>query len=102
MGDFLQKDNMVLPLCLRQTSIDGFKYSMMDAKKITDDLRNGRPENVFTLQAVHSVEAVIRADRRITLDEIVPNLDMSHSIVYAIVPEMFHFQKLVTIGFQKC
>ena len=55
-------------------------------ESITDDLRSGRPVDVSTPEAVQAVEDLIKSDRRVTLDEIATNLDISHGTVYAIVP----------------
>ena len=61
---------------------------------ITDDLRSGRPVDVSTPEAVQAVEDLIKSDRRVTLDEIVTKMDISHGTVYAIVREKLHFSKI--------
>ena len=63
-------------------------------KSITDDLRSGRPVDVSTSEAVQAVEDLIRSDRRVTLDEIATNLDISHGTVHAIVREKLYFSKV--------
>ena len=62
-------------------------------ESITNDLRSGRPVDVSTPEAVQAVEDLIRSDRRVTLDEIVTNLDISHGTQHAIVSEKLHFLK---------
>ena len=63
-------------------------------ESITDDLRNGRPVDVSTPEAVQAVEDLIRSDRGVTLDEIATNLDISHGTVHAIVREKLHFPEV--------
>ena len=63
-------------------------------ESITDDLRSGRPVDVSTQEAVQAVEDLIRSHRRVTLDEIATNSDISHGTVHAIVREKLHFSKV--------
>ena len=50
--------------------------------------------DVSTPEAVQAVEDLIKSDRRVTLDEIATNLDISHGTVYAIVREKLRFSKV--------
>ena len=60
-------------------------------KSTTDDSRSGRLEDVSTTETVEAVEDMFRYDKRVTLDEIATNMDLSHSTVYTIVHERLHF-----------
>ena len=71
-------------------SVQAFKDGR---ESITDDLRSGRPVDVSTPEAVQAVEDLIRSDRRVNLDEIATNLDISHGTEHAIVSEKLQFFK---------
>ena len=75
---------MVLPVCLEQTLQMG--ASIHGRESITDS-------EVEDL-CIQAVEDLIKSDRRVTLDEIATNLDISHGTVYAIVREKLRFSKV--------
>ena len=83
------------PSCMSRANFYKWVQAFKDGRKsITDDLRSGRPVDVYTPEAVQAVEDLIKSDRRVTLDEIATKLDISHGTVYAIVREKLHFSKV--------
>ena len=82
------------PSCMSRANFYKWVQAFKDGREsITDDLRSGRPVDVSTPEAVQAVEDLIRSDRRVTLDEIATNLDISHGTEHAIVSEKLHFFK---------
>ena len=83
------------PSCMSRANFYKWVQAFKDGREsITDDLRSGRPVDVSTPEAVQAVEDLIKSDRRVTLDEIATNLDISHGTVYAIVREKLRFSKV--------
>ena len=81
--------------CMSRANFYKWVQAFKDGREsITDDLRSGRPVDVSTPEAVQAVEDLIKSDRRVTLDEIATNLDISHGTVYAIVREKLRFSKV--------
>jgi len=45
---------------------------------VTDSPRPGQAHRVVTPEAIAAVEAIVKENRRVTVNEIVAHLDMSH------------------------
>jgi len=52
---------------------------------VTDSLRHGQAHPVVTPQAIAAVEAIVKENRRVTVNEIAAHLDMSHGKAHHIV-----------------
>ena len=58
---------------------------MNDISSVTDSPRPGQAHPVVTPQGTAAVEAIVKENRRVTVNEIAANLDMSHGSAYHIV-----------------
>ena len=52
---------------------------------VTDSPRPGQAHRVVTPEAIAAVEAIVKENRRVTVNEIDAHLDMSHGSAYYIV-----------------
>jgi len=52
---------------------------------VTDSPRHGQTHPVVTPQATAAVEAIVKENRRVTMNEIAAHLDMSHGSAHHIV-----------------
>ena len=64
-----------------------------DISSVTDSPRPGQAHRVVTPEAIAAVEAIVKENRRITVNEIAAHLDMSHGSAHHIV----HDKKLKNI-----
>ena len=65
----------------------------VETVSVTDKPRSGRPSSSVNPASKAKADALIREDRRITLDELAENLAMSHGSAYNIV-ESLGFSKV--------
>jgi hypothetical protein len=52
---------------------------------VTDSPRPGQAQQVVTTEATAAVEAIMKGNRRVTVNEIAAHLDMSHGSAHLIV-----------------
>jgi hypothetical protein len=64
--------------------------------KVADDARQGRLVEIATKATVQRMEELIRADRRITIDNVAPALGCSHGLAYSIMHDHSKFRKVCT------
>jgi transposase len=57
--------------------------------KVADDARPGRPVEIAREVTVQRVQELIRADRRITIDNVTTALGCSHGLAYNIIHDRF-------------
>jgi transposase len=81
--------------CLSRKAVQNWvkKFSQRRSK-VADDARPGRPVEIATEATVQRVEDLIRADRRITMDNAVTALGCSHGLVYSIIHDRLKFRKV--------
>jgi hypothetical protein len=61
------------------------KKLMIGISSVTDSPRPGQTHQVVTPEAIAAVEAIVKENCRITINEIAANLDMSHGSAHHIV-----------------
>jgi len=61
---------------------------------VTDSPRPGQAHRVVTPGAIAAVEAIVKENRRVTLNEIAAHLDMSHGSAHNIVRDVLQFHKV--------
>jgi len=61
------------------------KKFMKDISSVTDSPRTGQAHPVVTREANAAVEAIVKENRRITVNEITAHVDMSHGSAHRIV-----------------
>jgi hypothetical protein len=62
---------------------------------VTDSPRPGQAHQVVTPEAIAAVEAIVKENRRVTVNEIAAYLDMSHGSAHRIVCDVLQFHKYV-------
>ena len=60
---------------------------------VTDSPRSGQAHRVVTQEAIAAVGAIVKENRRVTVNEIAAHLDMSHGSAHRIVRD----KKLIKI-----
>jgi len=58
---------------------------MNGIRSVTDSPRSGQAHPVVTPEAIAAVEAILKENRRVTVNEIAVRLDMSHGSAHRIV-----------------
>ena len=58
---------------------------MNGISSVTDCLRSGQAHPVVTTEAIAAVEAIVKENRRVTVNEIAAHRDMSHGSAHHIV-----------------
>ena len=58
---------------------------MNGISSVTDSPRSGQAHRVVTPEAIAAFEAIVKENRRVTVNEIAANLDVSHGSVHHIV-----------------
>ena len=66
---------------------------MNGISSVTDSTRPGQAQRVVTPEAIAAVEAIMKENRRITVNEIAAHLDMSHGSAHHIVHDKKKFKK---------
>jgi len=64
---------------------------MNGISSVTDSPRPGQAHPVMTPEAIAAVEAIVKENRRVTVNEIAVHLDMSHGSVHHIVRDVLQF-----------
>ena len=81
--------------CMFSANFHKWVQAFKDGREsITDDPRSGRLVDVSTPEAIQVVENMIRSDKKVTLEEIATNLDMSHGTVYTTAHEKLRSSKV--------
>jgi len=62
---------------------------MNDISSVTDSPRPGQAHPVVTPEGIAAVEAIVKENRRGTMNEIAAHLDMSHGSAHHIVHDVF-------------
>ena len=58
---------------------------MNGISSVTDSPRPGQAHRVVTQEAIAAVEAIVKQNRRVTVNEIAAHLDMSHGSAHHVV-----------------
>ena len=66
---------------------------MNGISSVTDSPRPGQAHPVVTPEDIAAVEAIMRENRRVTVNEIVAHLDMSHGSAQHIVHDVLQIKK---------
>jgi len=61
---------------------------------VTDSPRPGQARRVVTSEAIAAVEAIVKENRRLTVNEIAAHLNMSHGSAHHIVHDVLQFHKV--------
>jgi hypothetical protein len=69
------------------------KKFMNGISSVTDSPGPGQAHRVVTPEAIAAVEAIVKENRRVTVNEIAAQLDMSHGSVNHIVHDVLQFHK---------
>jgi len=69
---------------------------MNGISSVTDSPRPGQAHPVVTLETIAVVEAIVKENRRVTVNEIAARLDMSHGSAHHIVHDVLQFHKVST------
>ena len=67
---------------------------MNGTSSVTDSPRPGQAHRVMTPEAIAAVEAIMKENRRVTVNEIAAHLDMSHGSAHHIVHDVLQFHKV--------
>jgi len=71
---------MAMHVCHYSVCTSGLGFS-----SVTDFPRPGQTNRVVTPEAISAVEAIVKENRRVTVNEIAAHLDMSHGSAHHIV-----------------
>jgi len=69
------------------------KKFMNDISSVKDSPRPGQAHRVVTPEAIAAVEAIVKENRRVRVNEIAARLDMSHGSAHHIVHDVSQFHK---------
>ena len=67
---------------------------MKGFSSVTDSPRPGQAHQVVTPEAVAAVEAILKENRRVTVNEIAAHLDMSHGSAHHIVYDFLQIKSI--------
>jgi len=67
---------------------------MNGISSVTDSPRPGQAHQVVTPEAIAVAEAIVKENRRVTVNEIAAHLDISHGSVHHIVHDVLQFHKV--------
>jgi len=62
---------------------------------VTDSPRPGQAHPVVTPEATGAVKAIVKENRRVTVNEIAEHLDMSHGSAHHIIHDVLQFHKVL-------
>jgi hypothetical protein len=65
---------------------------------VTDSLRPGEAHRVATPEGIAAVEAIMKENRCITVNDIATHLDMSHGSAHHIVHDFLQFYKYLILN----
>jgi methylphosphotriester-DNA--protein-cysteine methyltransferase len=66
---------------------------MNNISSVTDSPRPGQAHRVVTPVVIAAVEAIVKKNRRVTVNEIAAHLDMSHRSAHHIFHDFLQFHK---------
>ena len=72
---------------------------MNGISSVTDSPRPGQAHPVVTPEAISEVEAIVKENRRVTVNEIAAHLDMSHGSAHRIVSDKKKLKKKLYLRF---
>jgi hypothetical protein len=75
------------------------KNFMNNISSVTDSTRPGQAHQVLTPETNAAVEASMKENRWVTVNEIVAHLDMSHGSAHHIVYDFLQFRKYLRFSF---
>jgi len=67
---------------------------MNGISSVTDSPRPGQAHRVVTPEAIAAVEAIVKENRRVTVNEIAAHMDMSYGAAHQIVHDDLQFRKV--------
>jgi len=67
---------------------------MNGISSVTDSPRPGQAHRVVTSEAIATVEAIVKENRRATVNEIAARMDKSHGSAHHIVHDILQFHKM--------
>jgi len=67
---------------------------MNGISSVTDSPRPGQSHRVVTPEGIAAVEAIMKENRHVTVNEIAAHLDMSHGSAHHIVRDVLQFHKV--------
>ena len=67
---------------------------MNGISSVTDSPRPGQAHRVVTSEAIAAVEAIVKENRRVTVNEIAAHMNMSHGSAHHIVHDVLQFHKV--------
>jgi len=67
---------------------------MNGISSVTDSPRPGQAHRIVTPEGIAAVEAIVKENRRVTVNEIAARLDMSHGSAHHIVHNVLQFHKV--------
>ncbi|XP_067947100.1 histone-lysine N-methyltransferase SETMAR-like [Watersipora subatra] len=81
--------------CLNQNKVFKWASSFKEGRtSIEDELRSGRPKEAATPSNLEAVDKLVRADRRIKVEEIAESLSISIGTVHSILHEDLGYSKV--------
>jgi hypothetical protein len=69
-----------------------------DIGSVTDCPRPGQAHQGVTPEAIAAVEAIVKENRRVTVNEMAARLDMSHGSAHHIVYDFLQFHKYLVFN----
>jgi len=67
---------------------------MSSISSVTDFPRPGQTHRVVTPETIAAVEAIVKENRRVTVNEIAAHMDMSHGSAHHIFHDVLQFHKV--------
>jgi len=67
---------------------------MNDISSVTDSPRPGQAHQVVTSEAIAAVEAIVKENRGVTVNEIAAHMDKSHGSAHHIIHDILQFHKV--------
>ena len=67
---------------------------MNSISSVTDSPRPGQAHQILTPEAIAAVEAIVKENRHVKVNETAAHLDMSHGSAHNIVHDVLQFHKL--------
>jgi hypothetical protein len=67
---------------------------MNGISSVTDSPRPGQAYRVVTLEAIAAVKAIVKENRRVTVNEIAAHTDMNHRSAHHIVHDVLQLHKV--------
>jgi len=75
------------------------RKSMNSISSVTDSPRPGQAHPVVTPDTITAVEAIVKENRRVTVNEITAHLDMRHGPAYHIVHDVLQIKNISYLKF---